>query len=62
MGRRTNHYDETGQAGGTVRQIKHVMLPVGAAMDVLEGLGAEMPDNMWISGRYYFLYPDNAAK
>jgi branched-chain amino acid transport system substrate-binding protein len=45
---------------GMFEKIKHVMLPVGAAMDVLEGLGAEMPDNMWISGRYFFLYPDNA--
>ncbi|MDQ7781240.1 MAG: ABC transporter substrate-binding protein [Desulfomonilaceae bacterium] len=44
---------------GLFKKIKHVMLPVGAAMDVLEGLGAEMPDNIWISGRYFFLYPDN---
>lgn len=44
---------------GLFGKIKHVMLPVGAAMDVLEGLGAEMPDNVWISGRYFFLYPDN---
>jgi len=43
---------------GMFERIKHVMLPVGAAMDVLEGLGAEMPDNIWISGRYFFLYPD----
>lgn len=43
---------------GMFEKIKHVMLPVGAAMDVLEGLGAEMPDNIWISGRYFFLYPD----
>jgi branched-chain amino acid transport system substrate-binding protein len=45
---------------GLFKNIKHVMLPVGAAMDVLEGLGSEMPDNIWISGRYFFLYPDNA--
>jgi len=43
---------------GMFEKIKHVMLPVGAAMDVLEGLGPEMPDNIWISGRYFFLYPD----
>ncbi len=42
---------------GLFDQIKHVMLPVGAAMDVLEGTGQQMPDNIWISGRYYFLYP-----
>ena len=45
---------------GMFDKIKHVMLPVGAAMDVLEGLGSEMPDNVWISGRYFFLYPNNA--
>lgn len=44
---------------GMFEKIKHVMFPVGAAMDVLEGLGDEMPDNVWISGRYFFLYPDN---
>ncbi len=44
---------------GLFKKIKHVMLPVGAAMDVLEGLGSEMPDNIWISGRYFFRYPDN---
>jgi len=43
---------------GMFDKIKHVMLPVGAAMDVLEGLGKEMPDNIWMSGRYFFLYPD----
>ena len=43
---------------GMFDKIKHVMLPVGAAMDVLEGLGKEMPDNIWISGRYFFLYPN----
>ena len=45
---------------GMFDKIKHIMLPVGAAMDVLEGLGPEMPDNVWISGRYFFLYPNNA--
>jgi branched-chain amino acid transport system substrate-binding protein len=35
------------------------MFPVGAAMDVLEGVGEEMPDNIWISGRYFFLYPND---
>jgi branched-chain amino acid transport system substrate-binding protein len=46
------------QQAGMFEKIKHIMLPVGAAMDVLEGLGSEMPDNIWISGRYFFLYPD----
>jgi branched-chain amino acid transport system substrate-binding protein len=44
---------------GFFNKIKHAMFPVGAAMDVLEGLGKEMPDNVWISGRYFFMYPDN---
>lgn len=44
---------------GLFDKIKHVMFPVGAAMDVLEGLGGEMPDNVWISGRYFFRYPDD---
>jgi branched-chain amino acid transport system substrate-binding protein len=44
---------------GLFKQIKHIMLPVGAAMDVLEGLGKEMPDGVWISGRYFFLYPND---
>jgi branched-chain amino acid transport system substrate-binding protein len=43
---------------GLFEKVKHVMLPVGAAMDVLEGLGADLPDGTWISGRYYFQYPD----
>jgi branched-chain amino acid transport system substrate-binding protein len=43
---------------GLFEKIKQVMLPLGAAMDVLEGMGREMPDNLWISGRYFFLYPD----
>ncbi len=43
---------------GLFEKVKHVMFPVGAAMDVLEGLGAVLPEGVWISGRYYFLYPD----
>ena len=43
---------------GVFEKIKYVMLPLGAAMDVLEGLGKTMPDGVWISGRYFFLYPD----
>lgn len=44
---------------GLFEKIKHVVFPVGAAMDVLEGLGQEMPENIWITGRYFFLYPNN---
>jgi branched-chain amino acid transport system substrate-binding protein len=43
---------------GLFDKIKYVMFPVGAAMDVLEGTGKDMPDGVWISGRYFFLYPD----
>jgi len=39
---------------GLFEKVKYVMLPVGAAMDVLEGLGKDMPDNIWISARYRF--------
>ena len=46
---------------GLFEKVKHVMFPVGAAMDVLEGLGGELPDGVWISGRYYFLYPETQA-
>ncbi|MBA4392101.1 MAG: hypothetical protein C0407_00960 [Desulfobacca sp.] len=44
---------------GLFDKIKFSLFPSGAAMDVLEGLGHEMPDNVWISGRYFFLYPNN---
>jgi branched-chain amino acid transport system substrate-binding protein len=44
---------------GLFEKVKYVMFPVGAAMDVLEGLGQDMPDNIWISGRYFFLYPNS---
>ncbi len=44
---------------GLFEKVKHVMFPVGAAMDVLEGTGKDMPDGVWISGRYFFLYPDD---
>ncbi|MBA4358495.1 MAG: hypothetical protein C0405_12310 [Desulfovibrio sp.] len=46
---------------GLFDKIKYVMFPVGAAMDVLEGLGMDMPDNIWVSGRYCFQYPDTPA-
>lgn len=42
---------------GLFDKVKHVMFPVGAAMDVLEGCGNDLPDGIWISGRYYFQYP-----
>jgi branched-chain amino acid transport system substrate-binding protein len=44
---------------GLFDKVKHVMFPVGAAMDVLEGTAQDMPDGIWISGRYYFQYPNS---
>jgi len=35
------------------------MIGMGSAMDVLQGLGADYPDGVWASGRYYFGYPDS---
>jgi len=40
-------------------QTKAFMCAMGAAMDVLQGLGADYPDGAWASGRYYFLYPES---
>ncbi|HEY8368718.1 MAG TPA: ABC transporter substrate-binding protein [Thermodesulfobacteriota bacterium] len=37
---------------------KAVMVTMGSAMDVLEGLGKEYPEGTWASGRYWFQYPD----
>ncbi len=48
-----------GLEAGLFDKVKHVMFPVGAAMDVLEGLGKDMPNGIWISGRYFFLYPND---
>lgn len=41
-------------------QTKAWMIPMGGAMDVLQGLGKEYPDGAWVSGRYVFQYPDTA--
>src|SRR5438874_9581810 len=40
-------------------QTKAFMVGMGAAMDVLQGLGADYPEGTWASGRYYFGYPDS---
>jgi branched-chain amino acid transport system substrate-binding protein len=42
---------------GVFDKIQAWMTPMGAAMDVLEGLGAEYPEKCWVSSRYWFLYP-----
>jgi len=48
-----------GKEAGLFDKVKYVMFPVGAAMDVLEGLGKDMPDNIWVSARYFFQYPNS---
>ena len=45
------------QLFGVFKQIKEWVNPMGAAMDVLEALGGEYPENLWVSSRYWFLYP-----
>lgn len=42
---------------GVFDKIKAWMNPMGGAMDVLEGLAKEYPLGLWISCRYWFLYP-----
>jgi branched-chain amino acid transport system substrate-binding protein len=42
---------------GVFNQIKVMMIGMGAAMDVLEGLGRDYPDGVWASCRYWFQYP-----
>ena len=42
---------------GLFEKIRTILFPLGVSMDVLETLGQEMPDNIWVSGRYFFPYP-----
>ncbi|MEK6709591.1 MAG: ABC transporter substrate-binding protein [Nitrospinota bacterium] len=42
---------------GVFGKIKEWLNPMGAAMDVLEGLGKDYPEGLWVSSRYWFLYP-----
>ncbi len=42
---------------GVFDKIQTWMTPMGGAMDVLEGLGAEYPEKAWVTARYWFLYP-----
>ncbi|MEW6047049.1 MAG: ABC transporter substrate-binding protein [Bacillota bacterium] len=44
---------------GVFDRVREWMTGMGAAMDVLEGLGDEYPEGLWASGRYWFQYPDN---
>ena len=42
---------------GLFKKFKEVILPVGAAMDVVYGLGKNYPENLWLSCRYWYEYP-----
>lgn len=42
---------------GVFGKIKEWVNPMGGAMDVLEGLGKDYPEGLWVSSRYWFLYP-----
>ncbi|MDW8044196.1 MAG: ABC transporter substrate-binding protein [Nitrososphaerota archaeon] len=42
---------------GLFKEVKVFMSTLGAAIDVLEALKGEMPPGIWMSTRYWFLYP-----
>jgi branched-chain amino acid transport system substrate-binding protein len=46
---------------GMFDSVKATMLGMGAAMDVLEGLGKDYPDGVWASCRYWFLQSSTPA-
>ncbi|MBI1724201.1 MAG: ABC transporter substrate-binding protein [Deltaproteobacteria bacterium] len=45
---------------GVFQNTKAWMCGMGAAMDVLEGLGKDYPEGAWVSCRYWFQYPNTA--
>jgi len=53
-GQQTRLSIATGGTGG-------VWYPMGGAMDVLEGLGKDYPEGLWVSSRYWFLYPPTSV-
>ena len=42
---------------GVFDKVKAWMNGMGAAMDVMEGLGKDYPEGLWVSCRYWFQYP-----
>lgn len=46
------------QSSGFFEQVKFFVNPAGASLAVLGPLGGEMPGGIWVSARYWFLYPD----
>ncbi len=46
-----------GQKFGLFKKFKEVLLSLGGAMDVVEALGKNYPEGVWISCRYWYEYP-----
>lgn len=46
------------QSTGFFERVKFFVNPAGASLAVLGPLGNEMPGGLWVSARYWFLYPD----
>ncbi len=46
------------QSSGFFERVKFFVNPAGASLAVLGPLGSEMPGGLWVSARYWFLYPD----
>ncbi len=46
------------QSSGFFARVKFFVSPAGASLAVLGPLGSEMPGGLWVSARYWFLYPD----
>lgn len=49
---------EQAQAVGFFERVKFFLNPEGASLGVLVPLGKGMPGGLWVSSRYWFLYPD----
>lgn len=46
------------QSVGFFERVKFFVNPAGASLAVLGPLGSKMPGGVWVSARYWFLYPD----
>jgi branched-chain amino acid transport system substrate-binding protein len=46
------------QSFGFFELVKFFVNPAGASLAILSPLGSEMPGGLWVSARYWFLYPD----
>ncbi|MFQ5882327.1 MAG: ABC transporter substrate-binding protein [Candidatus Methylomirabilales bacterium] len=45
---------------GFFEKVKFFVNPAGASLSVLVPLGKEMPQGLWVSAPYWFLYPDSS--